>query len=197
VNETFELTKETLIIDWQDAQDLLLWDDFGKFLNQEFRIEVSKEEWKLILTPETKKTIWDVCQFLAKMAIKEKVRPVKILGQECLSAAVFLTLKKNLQKKGVDVSGLKPSTLISEFLEEDKNYSPLIEEATLTGVRTFDKLEFGQLKTERILKYFVDRFFPNLIYKRPIETGKVKTFRDLVERIIENKELGTTTAKKH
>ena len=103
-----------------------------------------------------------------------------------------MTLKRNLKNKGVNVTDLRPSTKIEEFLDINENFSPLIEEVTLTGVKTFDKVEYGKLQTERRFKYWIDKIFPNWVYKRPIHTGNIQTFRDLVEKILDNEKLGIT-----
>ncbi len=192
-DETFELTRKTYIYEWRDAQDLLPWEELAEFLNQEFRIKVPIKTWKTILNPDDKQTLGDLCDFLSTMAEKEIIKPVKRLGAECLSAAVFLTLKRNLRSKGVNVRDLRPSTKIEEFLEINENFSPLMEEVTLTGVKTFDKLEYGKLQTERRFKYWIDKIFPNWVYKRPIYSGDIQTFRDLIEKIIDNEKLGKTT----
>ncbi len=191
-DETFELTKGTVIIDLQDAQDLLPWHKWTEWLNKCYGIEAKSAEWKEIVKPITEKTLWDVCLFISKRAEKKRIKPMKLLGNECLSSAVFLTLKKNLKTKGARVDNLRPSTNISEYLDNNDNFSPLLEEATLTGVRTFDKLTYGKLETEGRFKYWIDKILPNVIYKRPLKTGSLVTFRDLVNRIIENNKLGTT-----
>ncbi|MDC6367220.1 hypothetical protein [Flagellimonas amphidinii] len=191
-DETFELTKETVIVDLQDAQDLLPWQEWTEWLNQCYGIEANRVEWKEVVKPTTEKTLWDVCLFISERAEKEEVKPIKLLGNECLSSAVFLTLKKNLKIKGANVDNLRPSTNISEYLDNNDNFSPLLEEATLTGVRTFEELTYGKLETERRFKYWIDKIIPNVIYKRPLKTGNLVTFGDLVNRIIENNKLGTT-----
>ena len=181
-----ELSENTSIWKWRDAQDLLPWEDLSIFLNQSFRITASKNEWKKVLTPEDTKTLFDLCEFIAEKAEKTVFNPVKRFGNECLTAAIFLTIKMNLKKKGVDTSELMPSTSIEHFLMVDDNFSPLIEEVTLTGVRVFDKIEFGERTTERRFKYWIDNVFPHITYKRPLKTGNIKTFRDLVETIALN-----------
>ncbi|MNK01800.1 hypothetical protein D3C87_196080 [compost metagenome] len=188
---TFVLTREVTIDELRDAQDLLSWNEYARFLNQEFRIKVAIKDWSRILNPATKRTLGDLCDFLATIAEREVIQPMIRLGAECLSAAVFSALKKNLKSKGVDVSDLRPSTKIEAFLNKDGNFSPLIEEATLTGVKTFSKLEYGELQIEKRLKYWIDKFFPHWVYKRPVLSGNIETFRDLVERILENEKLGS------
>jgi hypothetical protein len=189
-DETFVLTRETKIWELRDAQDLVPWEEYSEFLNQEFKIDVPVKKWKLILNPDDTQTLGDLCDFLSTVAKKETVKPIKRLGAECLSAAIFLTLKRNLRIKGVNVADLRPSTRIEDFLDNNKNFSSLIEEVTLTGLKTFDKLEYGKLRKERWFKYWIDKIFPNWVYRRPINAGDIHTFRDLVERIMDNKKLG-------
>lgn len=189
-DEKFILTRETKIWELVDAQDLVPWDEYAEFLNQVFRIDIPIKKWKTILKPDVKKTLGDLCDFISTIAEKEIVKPVKIFGAECVSAALFLTLKRKLKNKGVNVSDLKPSTKIAEFLEKDENFWPLIVEVTLTGVKAFDKLEYGKLKTERRFKSWIDKTFPNWFYKRPIYTGDIQTFRDLVNKIMDNEKPG-------
>jgi hypothetical protein len=191
-DETIVLTYETKILELRDAQDLLPWDEYADFLNQEFRIDVPQSKWKKILNPDDKQTLGDLCNFLSTVAEKEIVKPIKRLGRECLSAAIFLMLKRNLKSKGVNVTDLRPSTKIQEFLDINENFSPLMEEVTLTGVKTFDTLEYGKLETERRFKYWIDKIFPNWVYRRPLYTGNIQTFRDLVERIMKNEKLNTS-----
>lgn len=189
-DETFVLQRETEIWEWRDAQDLVEWEPLSKFLNKEFRIQGTIREWYFVLNPDNQRTIGDVCDFIAARAKKDVYRPTKLFGRECLKAAVFITLKRNLKNKGADVSNLRPSTSIEEFLSVSKNFSPLIEEATLTGTKTFDQITLGPLTLERKISFWFDKYFPRYRIKRPINTGELKTFRDLVEKIVEGVKLG-------
>jgi hypothetical protein len=191
-DETFILTRKTKIWELRDAQDLVPWKEYAQFINQEFRINVPIAKWESILNPDDTQTLGDICDFLSTVAEKEIIKPTKRLGAECLSAAIFLTLKRNLKIKGADVTDLRPSTKIPAFLENDRNFSPLIEEATLTGLKTFDKLEYGKLQRERRFKYWIDKIFLNWAYRRPMNTGDIQTFRDLVERIMDREKLGAS-----
>lgn len=189
-DESFVLTTKTVIRDWRRARDLVKWNELAVFLNKEFKINEPLERWDSNLNPEDKRTLGELCDFIAKVAEKEIINPIKILGDECLSAATFLTLKRNLKNKGADVTNLRPSTKIKDFLDIYDNFSPLIEEVTLTGVQVFDKLKYEKIKSEKRYKYWIDRIVPNLIYKRSVTAGEVVTFRDLVQKIIKNKKLG-------
>lgn len=175
-----EITGDMTVREWRNANDLLPWRKLGEFLNQEFKINVSENEWYELLGPDRKRKLIDVCEFIAKNADKEIIKPINIFGQECLSAAIFVTLKKNLKNKGVDVSELKPSSKLTKYLNKD--FSPLIEEITLTGTRTIEKLELKRKK--KGLWNTLNIFDPD---RYNILTGKVITFRDLIEKIIEEK----------
>jgi len=189
-DESFVLTTKTVIRDWRRALDLVKWNELAVFLNKEFKINEPLEKWNSILNPEDKRTLGELCDFIAKVAEKEIINPIKILGDECLSAATFLTLKRNLKSKGADVTNLRPSTKIKDFLDIYDNFSPLIEEVTLTGVQVFDKLKYENIKSEKRYKYWVGKIVPHLIYKRSVTAGEVITFRDLVQKILKNKKLG-------
>jgi hypothetical protein len=41
----------------------------------------------------------------------------------------------------------------------------------------------------------LDRIFPNWKYESTITTGDIETFRDLVNKIVQNKKLGTDIVK--
>lgn len=189
-DETFQLAKGTLIIDMQDAQDLLSWQKWTDWLNECYAFKATRKEWERVVKPVREKTLWEVCLFISINANKEIIKPIKLLGKECLSSAVFLTLKKNLKAKGANVENLRPSTNISEYLDNKDNFSPLLEEVTLTGVRTFDELTYGKLETKRRFKYWIGKLVANVIKKQPLDTGNLITFRDLVNKIIENNKLG-------
>lgn len=177
---------------WRASGDMLDWDYLVDFLNQEFRVSIPLRDWKTAMLPEHKKTVWDVCLLLSKHAQKPDFQPVKRFGQDCLSAGVFLTLKKNLKSKGVDVSELRPSSLIEPYL--DKHFSPMLEEITLTGVQVLDKLEVGPPTSERRFVHWLDRFIPRFVFHHSIDTGGIVTFRDLVEKILENQPLSKPQA---
>lgn len=171
---------EMSIRDWRCANDLLPWKKLYKFLNQEFRVDISEGEWKNALEPAKKKRLSGVCKLIAKYAEIEIVEPIKILGMDCLSAATFLHLKRKIEEKGVDVSGLRPSSRFGPYLE--KHFSSLLEEITLTGLNPIQKITLKRKK-----KGFwnaISIFDPNRYELLPED---IVTFRDLIEKMIEKK----------
>ena len=175
-----EITEGMTVREWRWANDLLEWKKLSQFLNQEFRTEISEQNWYNVLEPAKTKTLKDVCKLISLHAHKDTYKPKTLFGQPCLKASVFLTIKKNLKEKGVDVSELRPSSTLSEYM--DKNFSPILEEITLTGTKPIDEIETRRKKSgfwNAINIFDTDRY--------EILTGEVITFRDLTEKIIEEK----------
>lgn len=175
-----EITGEITIQEWRWARDLVEWKDLGLFLNQEFRIHVPEQEWYKALEPAKKNTLKDVCRLIANYAEKDTYQPKTLFGQPCLKADVFLTLKRNLKGKGVDVSNLSPSSILGEYM--DKYFSPVLEEITLTGTAPIDEIKTRRKKTGfwNAINIFDSDRYETL-------TGDLRTFRDLTEKIIEEK----------
>ncbi len=179
-----ELSFDSTIEEWRYANDLLDWYPLSTFLNKSFDLTISSQEWKSVLTPSSVKTLKGVCDLISKYSKQTEIQPLKLLGQECLSAAIFLTLKKYLQRREVDVSELKPSSLITPYFE--KYFSAMIEQTTIlaTGGKVFDQLSVKRKKTG-FLNY-INIFDKN---RYTFLTGEIKTFRDLTLKIIEINEL--------
>jgi hypothetical protein len=175
-----EITADMTVREWRWANDLIGWKELSEFLNQEFRVQISQSEWRESLEPAKTRKLIEVCRLLSKYAEKDIYEPKTLLGKPCLKAGVFLTIKNNLKDKGVNVSELRPSSSLGEYL--DKNFSPVLEEITLTGTKPIDKID-----TKRKKKGFwntINIFDPD---RYETLTGEIKTFRDLTEKIIEEK----------
>ena len=175
-----EITADMTVREWRWANDLVGWKKLGKFLNKEFRVQISQEEWQNVLEPARTRKLIEVCTLLSNYAEKDSYEPKTLFGEPCLKAGVFLTIKKNLKDKGVDVSNLRPSSSLVAYM--DKYFSQVLEEITLTGTKPIDKIE-----TRRKKKGFWNAI--NIFDTDRYETliGEVKTFRDLTEKIIEEK----------
>lgn len=176
-----EISSEMTIREWRWANDLLGWKELSKFLNQEFRIDIPEKTWYDTLEPAKSRRLIDVCKLISKHASNEYFKERKLFGQPCLKASVFLTIKRNLEKKGVNVSDLRPSSSFNEYL--DKHFSPVLEEVTLTGTKPIDKIETKKRKEG--FWNTINIFDPE---RHSLLTGDVKTFRDLVEKIFDERE---------
>jgi len=214
---TVELTIDSSVEEWRYSMDLLQWQKLGKSLNEEFEINVPESEWKSVLEPSRSKCLRDVCQLISNHAQIEIVKPIKIFGKDCLSASLFKTIKRNLTKRGVDTSDLKPSSLIEpylknhfgEFIEQiNKNYTGVIPEikTTETKVSKFNSniwlafilfliagLFWNPLLGIAVILLFIGLYTGNKQRKEFDDQNemmfipKVKTFRNLVEEIVEKK----------
>lgn len=171
------ITPEMTIHAWRLANDLMGWKKLSQFLNQEFRLDISEQEWYATLEPPKQRQLIDVCKLISRYAHKDNYDLKILFGHACLKGTVFLTIKKNLHKKGVNVSNLRPSSDLADYL--GRYFSPMIEEITLTGTRPIEKIEIRRKKKgfwNTIDIFDADRF--------EILTGEVKTFRDLIEQIV-------------
>jgi len=175
-----EITVEMSIREWRWANDLIEWKKLSEFLNQEFRIEIAEEEWFEVLEPSRSRKLKGVCRLIAKYAVKDIYEPKVLFGKPCLKAGVFLTIKKNLRDKGVNVSELKPSSLLGEYI--DNYFSELIVEITMTGTKPISEID--RRRKKKGFWNAINIFDPD---RYETITGDVITFRDLTEKIIEEK----------
>lgn len=176
-----EISAEMTIKEWRWANDLLGWKELSKFLNQEFRIDINEKTWYDTLEPAKTRQLIGICELISKNATKQYFQKKRLLGKPCLKAGIFLTIKRNLEKKGVNVSNLRPSSNLTEYLV--KHFSPMLQEITLTGTKPIEKIELRRRK-----KGFwnaINLFDPE---RHEFLTGEVKTFRDLVEEIIDERD---------
>jgi len=170
--------KETPLYEWRHARNFLEWDELCLVQNRFYGINASREDWLKAIMPEFGRVLWDYCVFVARHAKKEIIQPVTICGKECKNAAVFFSIKNNMQKVGLDISDLRPSTNISTFLTH-KDFSKFIIVLLKTGKRVFDVFEEDR-KEGLSLWQRINVFDPNRYY---INTGHIKTFKDLSRKI--------------
>lgn len=116
---SFDLELTSTVDEWREARDLLPWDKLAKVYNKEFGIEIPLETWRAVFQPGDKKLVKDVCELMSKHVKIEVIKPIKTLGQICLSAAIFKSIKKNLELRGIDTTSLSPSSRIEPVLKEN------------------------------------------------------------------------------
>jgi hypothetical protein len=154
---TYELTPNSLIWEWREARDLLGWEKLSVYLNKELRISVSKIEWQECFEPDDVRTIMDVCNMIADRATRYGYPKRKLLGQECLTASVFLGIKQNLSKNGVNIFDMSPSSLVEPYL---LNYfGPVMEEVLLTGTKVFDELTYSTAWNKKLNPNWFEKLF--------------------------------------
>jgi len=175
------LKEDMPIIDWRDASDLKEWRNLSVYLNESWQIEISEDEWKKVFEPQTEKKLMGLCVLIAENSVKKNFKSKKIFGKDCLSAGIFFQIKEGLERRGVNTSSLKPSSKIKPFLS--KYPSEVIEEITQTGISVVEKIEVSKRKK--------NTFFGKLNifnkYHSDLSFSNIKTFRELIELLIEKK----------
>ncbi|OHB74508.1 MAG: hypothetical protein A2Z25_14390 [Planctomycetes bacterium RBG_16_55_9] len=176
-----EITGEMTIKKWRYYSDLLSWPDLYEANNKIFKIDLPYEAWIAAVIPESRK-LWDLCDFISQHAKKEIIKPVRIFGRDCLNAAVFLTLIKNLANRGIDMANVKPTTALRDFVNT-KNYPYLMAEIVITGTRTF---EFLKIRVRRDISFWRKiNIFDTSARRIYLDTGNIETFGDLARKIAE------------
>jgi hypothetical protein len=110
-----ELTFETTVAEWRVACDLVDCRRLGRALDDEWRLGRPEAAWRSILEPDEKRTLRDVCEFIASGATRQTIEPLIILGANCFPAGVFLAIRSLLREAGADVDDVTPSTPLDEY----------------------------------------------------------------------------------
>ena len=113
-----ELTFNTTIAEWINICDLVEPRKLGEYFNYLFELNISIEKWSSILLPRNIRNLKELCDFISLNAIKPLIKPVKLLGSECESAATFRYLLERFKEKGIEVKDIKPSSLLEPFAKD-------------------------------------------------------------------------------
>lgn len=135
-----ELKLETIISDWREICDLMDTKDLWKYLDRIFKIEKSEIEWMQILEPEDKKTLKELCEFISYNSTKIEIKPRKLFGKNCKSAAIFQTIINELQNRGMKTNKIRPSSQIEGIILESEGV--IIEIANLVNPKALPPIDF-------------------------------------------------------
>ena len=156
------------------------WHKLYPILNSEFKINASSDDWKEVLVPERSKKLIGVCELISINSKIENINSISLFGNDCLKAAVFRRLKENLNVNQNIAFDIKPSSNISEYLND--NLIEIVSEIIILskGKNIIKKIEFRKGKKGinifKKVKYIYS--IPNMI-----------TFKDLISEIVKiNKE---------
>ena len=139
---------ESSIFDWRDACDLIEPKKLAKVYHQSFNLNRPISELEDILIDENNRTISDFCEYISEHAERQKIEPIRLLGQNCQTASIFRTLKQSLSEKGADTSNLKPSSEINPFFL--KYGGILFDEVNRIAPGTMSEFEYKANKIEAI-----------------------------------------------
>jgi hypothetical protein len=143
-----ELSFDTTVGDWRDICDLVDTTELWKYLNFYFRTKIDRETWLTQLEPEDEKTLGELCNFISAYASKDIIRPLKIFGNKCETAAIFKTFTSKLKDRGIDISGIKPSSKLEPLVQ--KYRSVIIEEVNLIAPNALPPIDY---KTNWVYKW--------------------------------------------
>lgn len=215
---SFDLQPTSTVAEWLDARHLLPWMELRTIYNEWFEIEIPIEEWRSAAGFSNEKSMQGVFDLFSAHAKIEVIKSVKLFGQSCLSAAIFKSIKKNLKTRGIDTSGLAPSSKIEPVLKKNfgqfvadinRNFSGVLPEIRKTETTLSSLVGFTGLVS--ILSLVLSMAWHNLLFVSGIsfilavilatienrrfnqQEGMltipgIVTFRDLVNRIIELKQ---------
>lgn len=112
------LSFDTTVKTWRDDCELQGWQQLGKALDKFFGTNFSKEDWQGAMKPEMKKTLRDVCMLISTRAVLPRIGEQSVFGKPCKSASSFFALRSSLERAGVDVACLRPSTKLDSLLRK-------------------------------------------------------------------------------
>lgn len=206
-------TFNTTIRQWCDDAMLDEWMPLGQALNLTWGTKFTRKQWRQVLEPAREKTIRGVCELVATQAQRPLIPPAKILGHECKSTGAFLAIRSLLIEAGAPAN-LRPSSRVEPYLKKwPKVFQKEIDRLALGGlpyklvneswpILTGLTWTVGALLlvTGSILKVpemiivgvflFAAGWLGGLFYRGPLALEYVKTFRDLVELIVEKQQAG-------
>lgn len=111
-----ELSFTSTVAEWRVACDLVTWKPLGRALNRWFGIRHSDDQWRAVLEPAKQRTLLAVCELIASTATRPAIVPLKLFGNNCLEAGVFVRLKIALADAGLPVDAIRPSTPLAPWL---------------------------------------------------------------------------------
>ncbi len=113
---------DTLLIEWADEYELGGHaEEIGGAMNQFFGVDIPADEWKRALDPVKTSTLRPLCEALARHLQLPAAEPAGYLGAACREAGVFLALRALLNRAGVPVAEIRPSTALSHVARSHCN----------------------------------------------------------------------------
>jgi len=119
------LNFQTTIKEWRNICQLLEPNKLASSYYELFNLTSDISELIDLLNNEEENTLQVFCKYIAQNAIKEKVNPIMSFGNEGNETAILKILQDELEKKGIEAKGFRPSTEFAPFF--NKHASVLIE----------------------------------------------------------------------
>lgn len=116
VEPDIDFTFETTMDEWRDVYWIFDLEPTRINLMETWGFQISSQEWESIIFPLEKKTLGDLCQFIASRAKRQVPIKSHLLGSCCQSGGTFLAIRQLLAQAGANVSNLRPSSPIEPYL---------------------------------------------------------------------------------
>jgi hypothetical protein len=112
---TFDMSVSDFALEWSDF--LCSWQELARALNEFTGLDLPGSEWEPVLSPMDRRTVGDVCRFVAeRLGTRPVIRPWRHVTGECLPAGAFLTARSLLSQRGADANAITPSTPLRGYL---------------------------------------------------------------------------------
>jgi hypothetical protein len=114
-----DLSLASTVEEWELCliDDDINWRSAFKSFNALFGIAVPGSEWKRVLSRRA--TLGDICELVSRHALMPVIEPVTVMTDRSRAAGAFLVVRRILQQEGVDVTELRPSSLIGPYFREN------------------------------------------------------------------------------
>ena len=89
--------------------------EFLSALADMFAFEASSEEWRPLAKGDT--TVAQLAEFIAERAPRVEIKPLRVLGRECLEAGLFEVLADDVRRLTGNDLQFGPSTVISDVMD--------------------------------------------------------------------------------
>jgi hypothetical protein len=90
--------------------------ELGWALEEILELDISDDELVRALEPWNRRTVREVCEFLAARMTRPVIRPWKHVAGDCLPAGAFLTVRSMFVEAGADPAEITPSTPLGPYL---------------------------------------------------------------------------------
>lgn len=116
------LLPATTILEWRWACELEGWRSVGQAFNAAWALDLTDSEWRALLEPARRRSLGDLCAYLAPRMRVPRISDVEVFGRRCRPAGAFLTLRAVLARAGMDVGSVRPSSALAAHVGEDPRH---------------------------------------------------------------------------
>jgi hypothetical protein len=112
------LTFASSIADWRSAFDLLGWRGLGQALNEEWAVNLSMAEWRVLLEPARQRTLRTLCEAISRQARIESLPDKGLLGCRSAEGRALRALRAVLLRLGMPRDKIRTTTPIAPLLSK-------------------------------------------------------------------------------